>query len=390
MAEISSIEPNLDLIEHEGRKFYLLGTAHVSQASVDLVREAIDRYSPDTVCVELCQARFESLQNPERWKETDIFEVVKEGRWYVLLTQLALAGFQKKLGNELQIKPGEEMSAAIEAAQTLGKEVSLVDRDVKITLKRAWAKASLWSMVKISGSMLASLFVAEKITEEDIEKLKEGDALLSVISEFESFLPGIKDALISERDKYMAEKILRSPGKTVVAVLGAGHIPGIKEFFGKPTDIAPLEQIPPPKRTLRLLSWGIPILVVLLVAYGFFVSGKETSYEMIKVWILVNGSLSALGAAIALAHPLTIATAFIAAPITSLNPTIAAGWACGLVEALLRKPRVKDLENIGEDIISLQGFWQNRVTKVLLVIAFANIGSMLGTAISVGAFAWLL
>jgi pheromone shutdown-related protein TraB len=384
MVEITAIEPNVDLLETDGRRFFLVGTAHVSEASADLVEKVIRERQPDTVCIELCDSRYETLTNPDRWKETDLFSVIRSGRAYVLMAQLVLASFQRKLAEEFRIRPGEEMHRAMAVSAEVGAELSLVDREIRTTLKRAWSNAGLGTTLKMVWSLALSLFNREPISEAEIEKLKGSDELTVMMDEFSGALPGVKTALIDERDEYLAAKILASPGKEVVAVVGAGHVPGIKRVFGTPIDIDELETLPPPNRTGRLIGWGVPILLAGLVAAGFFMSGRETGQQMILAWVLANGVAAAAGTIIALAHPLTILAAFLAAPITSLNPTIAAGWVCGLVEAWLRKPRVGDLERVGEDVGTLGGIWRNRVTRILLVVIMANLGSSIGTFVGVG------
>lgn len=380
----SAIEPNVDLIEHEGRSFFVIGTAHVSQDSADLVERVIRERSPDTVAVELCESRFESLSNPERWKETDIYTVIKSGRAYVLMAQLALSTFQKRLADEFGVRPGEEMHRAIKVSKEAGAELHLADREIRTTLKRAWATAGFWTLMKVLYQTILSAFHAQEISKEDIEKMKTGDELAMVLDEFSGSLPGVKVALIDERDRYLAEKIRTAPGDTVVAVVGAAHVPGIKRAFGAAVDLDVLDELPPPKKIFRIIGWGIPLLVLALITAGFITSGRETTEQMVLAWILANGVSAAIGTIVALAHPLTILAAFLAAPITSLNPTIAAGWVAGLVEAWLRKPRVADLENIGDDLTSVRGIWSNRVIKVLLVVVLANLGSSVGTFIGVG------
>jgi pheromone shutdown-related protein TraB len=384
MLEITEVEPNVDLIETDGRSFYIVGTAHVSRSSADLVEKTIRERKPDTVCLELCDSRYETLSNPERWKQTDIYSVIKSGRAYVLMAQMALSSFQKKLAEEFGVRPGEEMHRAMQVAHDTDTDLSLVDREVRITLKRAWSNAGFWSLIKIMASLLTSMFAAKEISEEDIEKLKDGDQLSMVIDEFSGSLPGVKIALIDERDQYLAAKILDSPGKTLVAVVGAAHVPGIKRVFGSEIDLPALEGTPPPNKIFKIIGWGIPLVILGLIVVGFITSGRETTEQMVIAWVLANGVAASIGTMIALAHPLTIVTAFIAAPITSLNPTIAAGWVCGLVEAYLRKPRVIDLEKVGDDLTSVKGIWNNRVTKILLVVILANLGSSVGTFVGAG------
>jgi pheromone shutdown-related protein TraB len=384
MPEITEVEPNVDLIEADGRSFYIVGTAHVSRSSADLVEKTIREQKPDTVCLELCDSRYETLSNPERWKQTDIYSVIKSGRAYVLMAQMALSSFQKKLAEEFGVRPGEEMHRAMEVAHETETELSLVDREVRITLKRAWSNAGFWSLLKIIASLMGSVFAAKEIAEEDIERLKDGDQLSMVIDEFSGTLPGVKIALIDERDQYLAAKILGSPGKTLVAIVGAAHVPGIKRVFGSDIDLAALEETPPPNKIFKIIGWGIPLVILGLIVVGFVTSGRETTEQMVIAWVLANGIAASIGTMIALAHPLTIVTAFIAAPITSLNPTIAAGWVCGLVEAYLRKPRVLDLEKVADDLTSVKGIWGNRVTKILLVVILANLGSSVGTFVGAG------
>jgi len=384
MPTLTEIEPNVDLIELDGRRFYIVGTAHVSKDSADLVEKTIRERKPDTVALELCDSRYETLSNPERWKETDIYTVIKSGRAYVLMAQFALATFQKKLADEFGIRPGEEMHRAMQISHETNTEISLVDREVRTTLKRAWAGAGFWTLLKVMFAMFASMFEKQEISQEQIEKLKTGGELAAAIDEFSGSLPGVKTALIDERDQYLAAKIHASPGDTVVAVVGAAHVPGIKKVFGTDIDIAKLDEIPPPKKIFKMIGWGVPLLLLALIVTGFIVAGRETSEQMVLAWVLANGIAAAIGTIIALAHPLTILAAFVAAPITSLNPTIAAGWVCGLTEAYLRKPRVIDLERVADDLTTVRGIWSNRVIKVLLVVVLANLGSSIGTFIGVG------
>jgi pheromone shutdown-related protein TraB len=384
MVNITEVEPNVDLIEMDGRAFYIVGTAHVSKSSADLVEKTNRERKPDTVSLELCDSRYETLSNPERWKQTDIYSVIKSGRAYVLMAQMALSSFQKKLAEEFGVRPGEEMHRAMQVSHELDTDLSLVDREVRITLKRAWANAGFWSLLKIMASLLTSSVAAKEISEEDIEKLKDSDQLNLVIDEFSGSLPGVKTALIDERDQYLAAKIHASPGKTLVAVVGAAHVPGIKQVFGSEIDIEALDETPPPNKIFKIIGWGIPLLILALIVIGFITSGRETTEQMVVAWVLANGIAASIGTMVALAHPLTIVTAFVAAPITSLNPTIAAGWVCGLVEAYLRKPRVMDLENVGSDLTSVKGVWSNRVTRILLVVILANLGSSIGTFVGAG------
>lgn len=386
MVEVQSFRDNVDLLKLGDRSIYLIGTAHVSQSSADLATEIIQEIKPDSVAVELCEARYKSLQNPQRWKNTDIISVIREGKAYVLLAQLMLAGFQKKLGKHLKVKPGAEMMAAIAAAEGIDAEKVMADRNIKITLKRTWGSVGFFSMLRLILAMTAGLFYTKEVEEEEIERLKSADALEELLKEFSDILPDVRTSLIDERDQYLAAKIAAAPGQTIVAVVGAGHVPGIKKWIDQEIDLEPLETLPPPRKIARIIAWTIPIAVIMLILLGFLDQGKAKSFEMLEMWFWINASLGGIGALMALAHPLTVAAAFIAFPFTSLNPCIAGGWVAGLVEAVIRKPRVSDLENIAEDVCTVRGFWSNRVSKILLVICLTNLMGTLGTLLA----SWVL
>lgn len=360
---------------------YIVGTAHVSRKSVELAESTIREIKPDVVAVELCEPRFTSLRDPDRWKNTDIVQIIKEGKTYVLLAQLVLAGFQKKLGEHLQVKPGEEMMKAVSVAEELSIPIALVDREVKITLKRIWGKLGFLSMMKVLFAMIGALFTTKEIDSEEIERLKSADALEELMKDFSSALPGVREALIDERDMYLAQKIKESSSGTIVAIIGAGHVPGIKKWIHQEVDTASLETLPAAKRFRKVIAWSIPLLVVGLILYGFLSSGLDTSLNMAIAWVLINGILGALGALLAGGHPITVLTALIASPFTSLNPFIAAGWVAGLVEASIRKPRVSDLEHIADDISTIRGIYRNRVSKILLVVCLTNLLGTIGTFI---------
>ncbi|NQU64144.1 MAG: TraB/GumN family protein [SAR324 cluster bacterium] len=370
-------------IQLEGKKYILIGTAHISRESIDEVAEVISDIKPDTVCVELCAGRYESIRNAEHWKNMDIVKVVKEGKAPMLMMNLILSAFQKKMGDKLGVKPGAEMVKAIQIAEDTGSAIVLADRDITITFKRAWGNLSLWEKAKLFGQIFGSVFETPDISEDEVEALKEGDMLTEAIDMMAKELPGIKSVLIDERDRFQAAKILEAKGETIVAVVGAGHIPGILHHMENPGDISELEIIPPPGKIGKILKWGIPFGILAVIGYGFFGMNAEVSLEMAKRWILANGILSALGAMLAGGHILTILVAFVAAPITSLNPTIAAGWVSGLTEAWIRKPKVEDFENLPLDITSIRGFRKNEITRILLVVVFSNLGSSIGTFIGI-------
>ena len=381
---------NVHEILLDGKKILLIGTAHISQSSVDEVNTVINQVNPDTVCIELCSSRYQAMLAKDQWKNMDIFKVIREGKSFLLFANLIMTAFQKRLGSKLGVKPGSEMFEAANVAEKLNSELVLADRDVKITLQRTWRGMRFWGKMKVLGQLLASLFIREEISKEEIEKLKESDALSEAMKMLAEQSPEMKRILIDERDQYMAEKIRQSMGKLVVAVVGAGHVKGLTAELENKHNLAELESVPPTGKAVAWLKWGIPAMIIALIVYGFFTVDTDVSIEMIQRWVLINGTLSALGTAAAFGHPITIAVAFIAAPFTSLNPTIAAGWVAGLVEALLRKPQVRDFENLADDITHLKGFWQNNITRILLVVIFANLGSAIGTFAGGFAIATLL
>jgi pheromone shutdown-related protein TraB len=374
--------PNLTHLKFNEKEFILVGTAHVSRESARQVKSVIEEEAPDTVCVELCQSRFQAIQQKDRWQDTDIIKVIREKKSFLLLSNLLLASFQKRIAKQFDVKPGEEMIAAINTAESTGAQIHLADRDIRTTLSRTWRIMGFWSKIKLVFQLTLSLGQLDEIKEEDIEKMKQQDVLETLLAEVGKSLPALKSILIDERDQYLAEKIRTAPGNKIVAVVGAGHIPGIQKYWNSNIDIRALEQLPPKGKSIGILKWLIPGVIVALFIAGFFYGGKEAGTDMIAWWILANGILAGVGAIIALAHPATIISSIVAAPLTSLNPMIAAGWVSGLVEAFSRKPKVKDLERLPEDIMSVRGFWKNNVTRILLVVVFTNLGSSLGTFIA--------
>lgn len=380
---------NVHLLNHDGREIYLVGTAHVSAKSAELVETVLRQVQPDTVAVELCQPRYRALKNPEQWKQTDILQVIKQGKAYLLLAQLLLSGFQRKIGKKLGVKPGAEMLKAVEVADELGAETVMADREVSITLRRTWSNLGFWSGIKLVASLAYEgvLGETEELGEEEIERLKTADVLEEAMQDFAKAMPQVRESLIDERDRYLASKIASSPGQKVVAVVGAGHVPGITEYLGDDIDILALEEIPPPSPWGKILGWGIPLAILSLIIYGLMTAGTEVGGQMLLDWLWVNAAFGGLGSLMALAHPVTIIVAFLVSPFTSANPMIAAGWVAGLVEATIRKPRVEDFEDLGAQPLTFRLFWRNRVTRVLLVMLLTNLMGGLGTFLSGGLIA---
>jgi pheromone shutdown-related protein TraB len=374
--------PNLTCLKFDKKDFILVGTAHVSKESARLAKSVIEQEKPDTVCVELCSSRYQAIQQKDRWQNTDIVKIVKEKKSFLLLSNLLLASFQKRIAKQFDVKPGEEMIAAIESAESVGAQIHLADRDIRTTLSRTWRVMGFWSKLKLIFQLMLSLGQLDEIKEEDIEQMKQQDVLETLLAEVGKSLPEIKSILIDERDQYLAEKIRTAPGNRIVAVVGAGHIPGIQKHWQNDVNIQKLETLPPKSKTVAILKWLIPAAIIGLFLAGFIYGGKKAGTDMIVWWILANGILAGIGAIIALAHPATIVSSILAAPLTSLNPMIAAGWVSGLVEAFSRKPKVRDLETLPDDILSVRGFWKNNVTRILLVVVFTNLGSSLGTFIA--------
>ncbi len=369
------------------KRIAIIGTAHVSPESVAEVRQIIEAEKPDRVCVELDEGRYRSLTEGSSWQNLNIGKVLRQGKGFLLLANLVLASFQKRLGSDVGVKPGAEMLAAVETAQGLGVPVSLCDREISTTLRRAWARTSLWGKSKMLAAMFSSVFTSEKLTSEEIEKLKQKDVLQEMLDELAGYLPAAKEVLIDERDLYLAEKIRAADGSSIVAVVGAGHVPGIVNRLqspaGQPGDLLRLESIPSRGVLGKSLPWIIPGIVVLLLGLGFLKSGWQMSLSLALKWLLANGGLAALGSLLALSHPLTILIAFVGAPIATLNPFVGIGMFTGVAEAFLRKPRVKDFENLSTDVESFRGFYRNRVTHVLLVFFLSSIGGMIGNFIAI-------
>ncbi len=369
-------------LSFDDKEIVLIGTAHVSQQSVDLVKEMIETEAPDTVCVELCPSRYQTISQKDRWENMDIIKVIKEKKSFLLLSNLMLAAFQKRIAAKLDIRPGQEMIQAIESARAAGARIHLADRDVRVTLSRTWRKMGLWARIKLIFQMILSFGEVDEIDAEDVERMKQKDMLEAILEEVGQSLPTLRYTLIDERDRYLAAKIRTAPGKKIVAAVGAGHVPGILKYWNDPIDVEALDQMPPKSRVAGFVKWFIPSVIVALLIYGFYVGGAKVGTDMLKWWIGANAILAGIGALIALAHPLTILSSVMAAPLTSLNPMIAAGWVSGLVEACSRKPKVKDFEHLQNDILSVRGFWRNKVTRILLVVVFTNLGSTVGTFVA--------
>jgi len=384
--------------------YFIIGTAHVSQRSVDEVRQVIAQVKPDIVAVELCKGRHDALTKDSAFRDLDIFKVVREGKTLYLLAHLALSSYQRKIGASLGVKPGAELLAAVTAANENGIPVELIDRDINVTLKRVWRNLGLWKR----STLLTSLLVGwdngkgEVVDETSIENLKEPKALSEMLSELGKAVPEIKAPLIDERDTYLASKLTdaanvqgtdapsRAPAKRIVAVVGAAHVPGMLPQIGQVIDRGPLDKIPPPSMIWTAMKWLVPLLFVAALVYGWKWSDNTSFTEMMLAWILPT-SIGAAGLTLLAGGSfLSVLTALFVAPIAAIHPLLGTGMVVGIVEAWRRKPSVADCERLPEDFQSLRGFWRNPVTRILLIAVASGLGTAAGFWVGVGWVASLL
>jgi len=374
-----------------GTTFHVVGTAHVSQRSVDEVREVIARIRPEVVCVELDRPRYEALTKANAFRDLDVVKVVREGRALYLLAHLALAAYQRRIGASLGVKPGAEMLAAIEAARAGGIPIELVDRDISITLTRTWRNLGSWQRVKLVVSMVFgsapgdSHAPDEPITAQTIEDLKEPKALSEMLNELGRLVPQIKAPLIDERDQYLASKLhdAGADRRHVVAVVGAAHLPGIQANFGAPIDRAALEAIPPPRLAGRVIKWLVPSMILAVLVLGGRHHGASVA-AMMRAW-MIPASIGA-GACTLLAggSPLSALAAIVIAPIAALQPRLRTSMVVGVIEAWRRRPSTADRERLLEELQSFRGFRRNPVTRILLIALASGVGTAIGFWVGVG------
>jgi pheromone shutdown-related protein TraB len=375
--------PDVHVLEVDGREFLVVGTAHISRESADLVREVIERERPDTVCLELDRQRYEALANPERWDALDVKQLIRNRQLAALIANLMLAAYQKKLGGALGVRPGAEQLEAGRTAEALSIPVALCDRDVRVTLRRAWASLSLWKKSLLLSTCLASAFERPQLSEDDLRELRQQDVVSRMMAELAEFLPALKRVLIDERDTYLAQRMRETSGRRAVAVVGAGHVAGLLAALRAPGPVAldELDRIPPVSAVTRWLGWGIPASIVgALVAIGI-TQGAEAAAKDLAFWVLVTGIPCTIGAAAAFAHPITIAAAFFTAPVTTLSPVIGAGHVLALVQAWAQPPVVAEFQRLGEDFTHPLRWWRNRLLRVLLVFILTTLGTLLGVYI---------
>lgn len=374
-------------INRDGVDYTLLGTAHVSRASAEAVKELVASGDFDAVAVELCQARYDALTAERKWTDLDLYKIIREGKAGLVMANLALSAYQRRIAEQFGIEPGAEMRAATVSAKERGIPLQLVDRDLATTLRRSYASVPWYKRMYLMTGLAMGMVSSDEIDEEAIEKLKEGDILESTFTEFAEQSPELYEALIAERDRYMAARLREDNAGAsdikVLVVIGAGHMEGLARHL-ESDDANPVEErrqletMPVKSRWPKVIPWAIMALVITGFAIGFMRS-PDLGWQLVFFWVAINGGLAALGALIARGHPLTILSAVVAAPLTSLNPTIAAGMVTGLVESWLRKPRVSDLENLRFDITTVKGWFRNPATRILLVFFLSNLGSAIGT-----------
>jgi len=369
-------------IQLENKTVTLIGTAHVSHQSAQEVLDALTTGSYDAIAIELDEERFKGLNQEKTWKETDIIKIIKQKQTGLLMTQLILASYQKRLAKANQINVGQEMITAIQYAQEHEIRLLKIDRSVTITFQRIWRSFNFFDKMKLLTELILSVFSTEKFSEADLEKLKEQDMLQAALAEVSQKFPKIAETLIFERDRIMAYKLRHASGSNIVAVVGAAHVSGIMSHLNNPDlNIEPLMSVPPAGRFNKMLAYIFPLSIIALLVITMALS-PDLALNTILKFIVFNGSLAALGTFLAFGHPLSILTAFVAAPIGILSPVLATGWFAGLTEATMRKPKVSDFMNLQEDAMHLKGWWKNRVLRILLVVMMANIFASFGSIVT--------
>ena len=372
---------DVKIVNVKDREFIIIGTAHISQESAVLVRQVIEAEQPDCVCVELDEQRYKTLSEARRWESLDIKQVIRQKQLITLLVNLVLASYQKKLGQELGVAPGTELLEATKVAKALDIPIALCDRDVRITLRRAWASMSFFEKFKFLFSGVIGVFDSPEISEEMLSELRQKDVLSELMNELGEAMPILKRVLLDERDVYIAQKTREAQGNKIVAVVGAGHAEGIVDALKQDVDrdLTEIELIPPASPVIKWIGWGIPAIILAAIVFIGFRHGLDAAGQNLMFWILANGIPSSIGAIIALAHPITIISAFVAAPITSLTPVIGAGYVTAFVQAYYQPPVVKEFQTVGEDINHFSRWWSNRLLRIFLVFILTSLGSMIGT-----------
>lgn len=370
----------------DNREIVLVGTAHISKVSKDLVKETIEAENPDTVCVELDEGRMKSLKEPDRWKNTDLKAVIKNKQLATLIANLVLGSYQKRMGAQTGVKPGSELKEAVDVAEGKNVPIVLADRDIKITLKRTWACTPWYRKISLLGGLFGSIFDKTEISEEDLAKIKEQDALSSMMQEFGKTFPEVKQVLIDERDQFLASKIKNAPGKKVVAVVGAGHMRGIASIIEENKELPSEESIsiiPKGAPIWKIIGWAIPIAIVASIIAIGRQAGIEKAGQLSLQWAMLTGGGAMLGTIIAGGHPLTVLVALVAAPFTGLTPLIGVGFLTALTQVYMRPPRVQEMETLSDDIWQVKRWWKNRVTRVILCFLCPGIPAIIGKILAI-------
>lgn len=368
-------------VEVDGRRFTLVGTAHISRESVDLVREVIEGEAPDCVCLELDAQRYEALSQEQRWEDLDLRQVIRERHLATLMANLILGSYQKRLGQRLGVTPGSELLAAGRTAEARGIPVALCDRDIRVTLRRAWSSLSPWRKLMLVSTFVATAFDSPELTEEELRRIRQQDVLSELMSELGEHMPALKRVLIDERDAYLAQKILEAEGEHVVAVVGAGHVKGMLIALEerRNVDLEAINVVPPVSRVWHWIGWAIPAVIVGSLAWIGLTQGREAAGENALFWVVANAIPSGIGAVIALAHPWTILAAAVAAPFTSLTPLIGAGYVAAFVQVYVQPPKVNEFRTVGSDMAQPRKWWGNRLLRIFLVFLLTTLGSLIGT-----------
>ena len=369
---------NITKLSYQNKELLLLGTAHVSQASVEEVQQAILTEKPDTICIELDQSRYQSLTNPQGWQELDITQIIKEKRVSYLLVNMILAAQQNKMAKQVDLSSGAEIKAAIDLAHQLDIPLVLADRDIKTTFMRIFRSLNLWEKAKLFTSILVSVFDKSEVSVEEIEKLKQADMLDLALQEITKDFPNIKKVLVDERDQFLAHQIQNAPGTRILAVMGAAHTVGLKKIITEPVELGTIEEIPPVSTGAKLWPWLLPLPIFLIIGYSFY-KNMQFGIAQIGVWILWNGIAAALGCLLMRAHILTVLAAFVFAPLTSVTPVIGVGMITAYLETVLRKPKVKDFQDLAADTQTLKGYFRNRVTRIMILFLVSNLFSAIAT-----------
>lgn len=374
-------QADVHLVRAGDREIFLVGTAHVSQRSVDLVREVIERERPDVVCIELDAGRYEALSQEKRFAEQDLREVMRKKQLATLMLNLILASYQRRLGLKLGVAPGSELLEAAKVAHRLDIPIALCDREVRVTLRRAWQSISWWQRVRLLSELLASVLESPDVSEEDLARLRNQDVVTEVMNELGRMMPDLKRVLIDERDAYLAHKILEAEGRRVVAVVGAGHVEGMKGRLerGEQADLAEIESIPPESFAWKLAGWSIPASIVVAIAWIALTQGPQAAGENVAIWFLAHAIPTALGGLIALGHPMAIAAGAFSSPFTALSPLIGAGHVAAFAQLWASPPLVSDFATVGDDLAVARRWWQSRLMRIFLVFVLTTIGSSLGT-----------